>query len=131
MSIFKPMTVNNTYYKREKEYDEAGNIIIERYYDADGERMLCKEGYDEIHRTYDEEKRPVRLEYYTNGKPANLTQGYAIVQREYDGNGFVAAESYYGTDGKPVLCGSGYHKIVRTWADKDRPSSEAWFDTEG
>ena len=38
-------------YVREREYDEAGNIVTERYYGADEKQIPCKEGYDEVHRT--------------------------------------------------------------------------------
>ena len=127
----QPITVNNnTYVRREKEYDEAGNVITERYYDANGEKILSNEGYDETRRVYDENKRPIRLEYYANGELTKVPQGYAIMLREYDENGLVADESYYNEEEEPVSSQSGYHRIVRTWRNKDQMTSEAWFDTD-
>ena len=69
------MTLNNTYVKWEREYDEAGNIAVERYYGADGNPIARNEGYDEIRRTYNDKKQIIRTEYYLNGEPVLLQKG--------------------------------------------------------
>ena len=91
-------------------------------------KILCKDGYDEVRRTYNEKNQVIRYEYFQNGELTIVPKGYSIMLREYDKDGFVAVESYYGTDEKPIESTSGYHKIVRTWAYADHPSSSAWFD---
>ncbi len=128
----KPMTLNGkTYVKVEREFDEAGNTAAERYYGPDGEKAACKDGYDEIHRVYNEKKQAVRFAYFLGGEPFTMPRGYSVMTREYDEAGLVAAESYFDTDGTPVPCTAGYHRVEKTWADKNHAASEAWFGTDG
>ena len=124
------MTLNNTYAKIEREFDDAGNAIVERYYGKDGERIPCKDGYDETHREYNDLKQAIRFEYWLNGEITSEARGYAIMLREYDEAGLVAAESYYDEHEIPMYCRGGYHRVERTWLDKNHATSEAWFDAE-
>ena len=39
------------------EYDEAWNVAVERYFGEDGNPIACADGYDEIRREYNEQKR--------------------------------------------------------------------------
>ena len=126
-----PMTLGNTFVRREREYDEAWNITVERYYGPDGEKIPCKDGYDEIHRKFNELKQAVRFAYFLNGEPFVMPAGYSVMKREYEENGFVAKQSYFDADDVPVLSTAGYHAVVRTWYDKDHAKTEMWFDTEG
>ena len=58
----QPM-MRNKYAKIEREFDDEGNMIVERYYGLDGEKTPCKYGYDELHRTAEGEET-----YYLNGE---------------------------------------------------------------
>ena len=128
----QPMTQGNTFVRIDRQFDENGNTIDEITYGADGQPIARNAGYDEVRNTYNEKNRTVKTEYLLDGKPVLNSDGVAIIEREYDENGLVAVESYFGTAGEPVqLSGNKYHRINRTWLDKKHITSEAWFDVDG
>ena len=43
----EPFTMAAGFAAIEREYDDAGRVIVERYYGGDGEKGPRKEGYDE------------------------------------------------------------------------------------
>ena len=44
----RPMPIgDDTYVRRERDFDAAGNIIAERYFDANDLPTACRDGYDE------------------------------------------------------------------------------------
>ena len=49
------MTLKDNYVRIERDFDEEGNTTAERYYDANGKMIPCKDGYDEM-RIVDGEK---------------------------------------------------------------------------
>ncbi|MBR2823409.1 MAG: hypothetical protein IKE24_06975, partial [Clostridia bacterium] len=51
----QPMTLGDTYVRRDREYDEALNVAVEKYFDAAGNPIACKAGYDEYRRVYNED----------------------------------------------------------------------------
>ena len=56
------------YYQVGYEYDEAGNIASERYYDADGEPMARGDGAFSVGYTYDADgKRQETIRYDADG----------------------------------------------------------------
>ena len=128
----QPMTQGDTYVRIRREFDERGNTVSEVTCDADGRPIACKDGYDETRWTYNEKDQGVRTEYLLGGAPVLKKDGVAVILREYDDEGNVAAESYYGTAGEPVLLnGKKYHRIERTWLDTKHATSEAWFGIDG
>ena len=117
------MTLGDTYVKIEREFDENGNTACERYYGPDGQKIARNAGYDEIRREFNEENRAKRIEYYL--QDAML----GAVEREYDGNGNITYEKYFGPDGAPAVTEKGYCAIRREYSDQKQVIYEAWFDT--
>ena len=128
---WQPVAPSDLYVRVERVFDERGNRLEERYYGADGKPTACKAGYDEIRSSYNDANQAVRIEYLLEGWYFSLKDGYSIIEREYDEQGLVATERYYGADGNPTNNAKGYHRIDRTWMDSKHATSEAWFDTEG
>ena len=61
------------------------------------------EGYDEVRRTYNDKKKPVRFEYYLNGERYTFPKGYCVMTREYNEDGSVKEERYFDGDGKEIV----------------------------
>ena len=124
-----PMTTGDTYYRIEREFDERGNTVCERTYDANGEKIACEAGYDELRQKFNEENRARRIEYYLNGGPILLENGYAALEREYDEAGNITYEKYFDTDGQPTAHARGYGAIRRKFNENKKVIYEAWYDT--
>ena len=126
-----PMTTGDTYYRIEREFDDRGNTICERTYDENGVKIARGAGYDELRQEFNEENRAKRIEYFLNGEPVLLENGYAALEREYDEAGNVTYERYFGVDGQPTAHTKGYGAIRREYNEKKKVTYEAWFDTAG
>ena len=127
----KPVAPSDTFVKIEREFDQRKNTVAERTYGADGEPITRNAGYDELRQEFDNRDRVIRISYYIHGESAANTDGIASLTREYDGNGCILSEAYYGADGEPAMSISKkYHRLERTWLDAKHMSGEAWFDTE-
>lgn len=136
----EPVLNTSGYHRAEKEYLDPSNykqkiavvrsVIAESYYDTEQRRVINRAGYDRVNRVTNDFKQTALTEYYLNGSPVNIDKGYAILTREFDENGLVTGESYFGESEEPVRCSDGYHKSVRIWQD-GHAVSEAWFDTDG
>ena len=80
------------YAAREREYDDNGNVITERYYDEKDDRTICRGGYAEVRKEYNGNSQVIWEMYYTtDGTPAVLRDNYSAREREYDvaGNNHV------------------------------------------
>ena len=126
---WKPMTTGDTYCRIEREFDAAGNTICERTYDSDRKKIAREAGYDELRQEFNEENRAIRIEYFLNGEPILLENGYAALEREYDESGNVTYEKYFDTEGQPTEHTKGYGAIRRKYNEKKKVIHEAWYDT--
>ena len=111
----EPFYLASGYAAVEREYDETGRIVEERYYDGEGRQKDRNEGYDELHQSWNEQNKPARLEYYLCGEAFSLLEGYAALEREYDENGNVICEQYFGEDSEPIACTKGYEVLLREY----------------
>lgn len=127
----KLMNLSTGYAYGIRETDAQGRIIRERYYDKDGNNAALKAGYDEYRQYYTEGKKPSRIEYYLNSKPALFNDNYAAIEREYDEKGNIAAEKYFNTDLAPAACKSGYEMIRKEYNEENRVCREYYFDHDG
>ena len=67
-----------------REYDETGNVILEKYYDGDGNPTFCRDGYAMITREYNSLNRIVCERFFgTDGNPMELEDGAAVYRYEY------------------------------------------------
>ena len=127
-----PRTDNNAY-ATEYEYDEAGNQSVLRYYGEDGLPCLNKTGCAEVHKTFNENKKVIREEYFgADGKPTARTDNNAYaIEYEYDEAGNQSVLRYYGEDGLPVLNKAGYAEIHKTYNADKKVIREAYFGPDG
>ena len=87
-----------------REYDDAGNITREDYFDENGNPVVAAAGYAAIEKDYG----------------------------TYSGAAKVTAERYFGTDEKPILLdGKGYASLTREYDEAGNVSKESYFDEKG
>lgn len=78
----------DTYCTVEYTYDKMGNINREKYYNRDGELVLCRKGYAIVYREYDAYNRVVYEKFSGNGmEDPQLEDGAFAYRYEYDGDG--------------------------------------------
>ena len=129
----EPVIMASGYSIDEREYDTAGNVIVNRYYDEQGAPILVS-GYSELRRVFDDRRQIHQEEYFDQeGQPVLRSEGYASWKREYteEGIGIVKSQSYYGVSGEPVIMSEGYHSFRREFDTSGNMISESYFDTEG
>ncbi len=130
----KPMLQDGLVAAVEYGYDghkASSNRTLRRYYGASNQLVINKQGYAEVHVTYNELRRVVKEEYFgVDGERIMLSSGYAIVTRSYDSDGNVAVEKYYDTEENPVLNTSGYAEIHRQYID-GLNIHEEYYGTDG
>ena len=86
------------------EFDKFDNNTRSCFYDAEGGRMNCKDGYAECRREFDAHGNETTICFYgTDERPCFHKNGSAEWRREYDAHGNLTATRYYGVDGKPCL----------------------------
>ena len=86
-----------------KEYDKAGKVISEKYFDVDRNPVACTDGYSAYAREYDEEGRLTVEKYYDGqGMPADNRNGFATWRRSYDEDGNLTGEAFLDAQGNTV-----------------------------
>lgn len=86
-----------------KEYDKAGKVISEKYFDVDRKPVACTDGYSAYAREYDEEGRLTVEKYYDGqGMPADNRDGFATWRRSYDEDGNLTGEAFLDAQGNTV-----------------------------
>ena len=128
-----PMTIKGDQYcQMDLEYDAAGNLCGETYYDENRNPVSCNNGYDEVRNEYNGKKQIVRIVYYLSGVQTTDVNGCAEIRREYNTEGFMIWEAYFGMNGEPVMHAvRKYHAVERSYLDKNHILSETWFDADG
>ena len=66
-----------------------------------------------------------------SGTPIDTVSGYAMVEREYDGNGYVSIEKFSNCNGKPVYTSSGYSTVHRLYDYRGRVTKEQYYGIDG
>ena len=123
-----PTLYNDNYAAIEREYDDAGNIIVERYYDTTFQLALCKNGYAMIKRAYDEKKQIIREQCFdTSGEPMVNNKGVYQTTYEYNEQGKVTREAYYDANGEPMANKNGYIIIERVYNKEGKKISETSY----
>ena len=112
------------------EYEYHDYEVIIQYLDSYGNTMSLA-AYSTIVRTLDDAGRAVDDYYYDlDMQPVQLA-GYYGMHRDYDGNGWNNRITYLDQNGQLVLCSSGY-AIKEYKRDADgNITGEFYFDTQG
>lgn len=91
---------------------ENGNMVSEKFFNADAQPMFSNEYYHECRMDYDDRGNRTRWSYYdTNGNLVMLQDNYAVLEQSYDAYGNVTEISYYNSDLQPVHV-DGKYKIL-------------------
>ena len=81
-------------------YDDAGNIIMETYYDAEDRPITLAAGYAGFRKAYNEQNKVIRTEYLgENGELKALANGTAVLCNDYDDAGNMIFETYLDVSG--------------------------------
>ncbi len=87
---------DETYYRVIYTYDKNGLINREKYYDQDGQPVLCKAGYAIVYREFDKYNRVVYEKFYgTDGFATMLADGAVSYRYEYDDDGNLIRTTKY------------------------------------
>lgn len=98
-----------------KEYDEAGNCILQMYLDENAQPKLHNNSYYGLSRVYGE-YGCISITYLdADQKPMVNKSGYARVERELDEEGHVIREMYYGVDGEPTEIKHGQYGTQKVY----------------
>ena len=91
------------HYATGREYDENGNVISIRYFDAENEPVMCNAAYHEVRYTYNDRKQIIREEFYDADRiPVLNFRGFFADEREYDEDGNRSSIRYYDLQGNEV-----------------------------
>lgn len=98
-----------------KEYDEAGNCILQMYLDENGHPKLHNNSYFGLSRVYGE-YGCISITYLdADRNPMINKSGYARVDRELDEDGHVIREMYYGVHGEPAEIKHGQYGTQKVY----------------
>ena len=127
-----PVLRENSYAAVEREYDGAGNIITEKYYDASLEPAACKAGYEMVRKEYNEERQIVREKYFDHsGIPVVNNKGVYQIAYEYNENGKVLRETYYDSDNNIMICPDGYAGLGKIYSSQGKSLATLYYDING
>ena len=129
----EPFTMAGGYAALERKYDDAGNVIWEKYFDAVGNPTVNTNGYGEIRKEYDENKKAVYEAWFdADGRPVPRNSDvYCAIRREFDEAGNAILEKYMDAEGNPTVNKNGYGEIRREYNENKQAVYEAWFDADG
>ena len=84
------------YYRIDYTYDNAGNRSRERYYDLDGNPVLCNGGYAIVYREFNSRKQVDYEKFYgVDGFAVKLDDGSSCVRYTYDDEGNLLYSTKY------------------------------------
>ena len=94
-------------------------MTCERYYDADGRKMLLENGYHSYRQEYGEDGNPAWIAYYgLEDEPViNTKAGYHRTDRTYLDSKHITSEAWFDTEGNPMTTGDTYVRIEREFDD--------------
>lgn len=116
-------------------YDERNKLTQMRFFDADGQPILCSEGYARLQITWDEDGNLLSRSYFgVHDEAVCSTEGFASYNNQFDAHGHVIRSDYYGADGKPILFYDGkgfYASIENEYNEEGEMIRTRFFGTDG
>lgn len=117
--------------------DEMGNVLVESYYDADGNPAYTNDQYGMIVNTYNHFGQ-LTSRSYRNAEGTEqvcIEQGYSTEVTTYDDRGRITSVAYFGTEGQPVVfrgvtLTEQYHKMTVVYEDglRQKVTTSYWDD---
>ncbi len=112
--------------------DPDGNVVLEKFFDENGEPAAQSGRYYGRAYIYDKEGQRIKTTYLDlDGNPVLTNSGYAIVKRTYNKDGQVETEMYYGTDGKQIAIGYGQYGEAYLYNEIGKKSQITYLDRDG
>lgn len=124
-----PVARYENYYGLSYEYDEIGTLIT--YLGAEGNPIICSDGYSTIVRTLVDGRNSDDFYYDLSGQQVQCSGGYYGLHREYNSEGQSTSLTFLNKDGHAVSTSSGY--AIKTY-QRDMDGAivgEQYFDTDG
>lgn len=114
-------------------YNGRRQVVLESYYDGNGNPVTLSDGYGNILYGYDQDMNTISITYLDiYGNIVNNTSGYAQLQRAYDSRNHCIREAYYAYDGTPVVVESlGYSAITRVFDENGDQTQEQYYGADG
>ena len=117
----KPVLGGDRWFRQNRTYDPAGNLVRIDNFDMDGSPILSGAGYATMINTYDTQNRVVRVDYIgTDGLPVKMINGYASVTYEYYGDNRIHFERYFGADGERTMITTGFSMAEHEYSDDSK-----------
>jgi YD repeat-containing protein len=129
----KPAVNNEGYAISRVRYNDRGDPVEETYFGPDGKPTLNNAGVARMAVVHDARGNATELRYFgKDDQPTiSIQKDAAIVRREFDDQGRVIAESFFGPDGKPTYFSDGFARATRKYDEFGNVSEEAYFDADG
>lgn len=99
------------------QFDDEGNNVLTRVVDGNDSLVICKNGYAQVKRTYNEHGFMVKAELLDKeGKRTNQRDDngevYSSIVNEVDARGLILSQAYYDDADQPHESSTGIHKVV-------------------
>ena len=127
----QPVLFKGSYSGIDRAFDDAGNVVREVYYDAEGNVGANASGVTVVERRYDAVKRLIWFRYLdADGLPESVG---GIVEKEqgYDEAGNLALEILYDGEGNRVMHADGWCEHRVFFNDIKQKVSERWLGVDG
>lgn len=129
-----PVVISSGYDTIRRTYNDARLSDTDTYWIGE-DQVERKQGYWSIKRVYGtgtDRKRVVRQEYRDQNDQLTInSSGYAYWEREFNEQGKVAVQKYYGTDSHPVSISFGYYGYQREYDDEGRTIQTTYLGADG
>lgn len=118
-------------------YNEDRVKIREEYYDLDGKPCTLPPGQSAAEFKYDEKGNQTEVRYYDVNDKATLVGGetwggYYGLTREFDDNGRITREDFFGLSEEPVMLREGYASKELLYEEESREIvGYKYYDTNG
>ena len=110
---------------------EEGHVILEQYFDAEGEPAVQTKGYCALSRSFNEEGLADVITYLdAEGKPTVISSGYNAIHRTYNGLHLAETDTYY-IDDEQVRHQNGFYAYHREYDENKRVREITYLDREG
>jgi YD repeat-containing protein len=113
-------------------YDEQRNEVSRSNFDEHDQPVVTSEGYHRLKREYDKTRGLVKRVEYHSAPGESLTMvkdGYAVSENEYNSQGKLVRQTFFGKDRQPIEREGGYHAIEVDYDEQGRIVETRHYDT--
>lgn len=127
-----PTTTTSGFAVVVRSFNEKGQALDDRYYDAEMRPQMSTGGYYGIHREYNKEAATSEIVYLdVDGLPVCGTNGVARVTRFLDNEDRVIQTFFFDLKNKPVSLQSGQEGEAYSYDEYNRISQITFLDRDG